>query len=145
MNQKNIKRHNMGSTQARKHEYRVSMNISRKNIVIRNGVGHFKRGPYKGATLSLSPDEVTMLWNTGYAAGSFIIGVMTTNYFTNKGALASRGTSKVCPFKKPLTKTACGKPLYYRERTLDQNGKTIEIFTCDAGHECKQPIISAVK
>ena len=145
MNQKDIKRHNVGSTQGKKHEYRVSMNISRKNIVIKNGVGHFKRGPYKGATLSLSPDEVAMLWKTGSAAGSFIIGVITTNYFTNKGALASRGTSKICPFKKPLTKIACGKPLYYRERALDQNGIKIEIFTCDAGHEYKQLIISAVK
>jgi hypothetical protein len=145
MNQKKITLRNVGSTQVGKHEYRVSMNISRKNIVLRNGVGHFKRGPYKGATLSLSPDDVTMLWNTGYAAGSFLIGVMTTNYFTNKGAKASRGTSKVCSFKKPLTKIACGKPLYYRERALDQNGKTIEIFTCDAGHEYKQSIISAVK
>lgn len=83
-----------------------------------------------------------MLWNTGCAAGSFIVGVLATNYFTNKDAQASRGTSKVCTFKMPLTKRACGKPLYYRERTLDQNGKTIEIFTCDAGHEYTQQIIS---
>ncbi|MBB1310172.1 hypothetical protein H5162_12140 [Pseudoalteromonas sp. SR41-8] len=145
MNQKNITHHNMGSAQIEKHEYRVSMNISRKNIVIRNGVGHFKRGPYKGATLSLSPEEITALYEVGKALVPIIISAGITYKSTKSGAKASRGTSKVCPFKKPLTKIACGKPLYYRERALNQNGKTIEIFTCDAGHECKQPIISAVK
>ncbi len=123
----------------------VTISVSRNNIIIKNGIGRFKRGPYKGASLSLSPEEITTLYQVGTVVGGYVIGTITTNYFTKKGAQASRGTSKICNFKKPLYKKICGKPLYFRNEALDINGRTIEISRCDDGHEYIQPVISAVK
>ena len=123
----------------------VTISVSRNNIIIKNGIGRFKRGPYKGVSLSLSPEEVATLYQVGAAVGGYVIGTITNNYFTNKGSRASRGTSKICNFMKPVRKMACGKPLYYRDRTLGSDGRAIEVYTCDDGHEFIQPTISTSK
>ena len=149
MNKLSNQNNYMKNTEVEGNKRLVTISVSRNNIIIKNGMGRFKRGPYKGASLSLSPEDITTLYETGKVVGEYVIPILTTfavtRYFTKRGAQASRGTEKICNFIKPIRKVVCGKPLYFRNEAFDINGRTIEIFRCDDGHEYIQPVISAVK
>ena len=149
MNKLNNQNNYLNSTEVESNKRLVKISVSRKNIVIKNNMGRFKRGPYKGASLSLSPEDITTLYETGKAVGEYALALSTTyvvtRLFTNRGAQASRGTDKICNFMKPIRKIVCGKPLYYRDRIQDSDGRTIEVYTCDDGHEFTQPTISTSK
>ena len=149
MNKLNNQNNYLNSTEVESNKRLVKISVSRKNIVIKNNMGRLKRGPYKGASLSLSPEDITSLYEAGKVVGEYAIPVFTTyfvtKHFTKRGTQASRGTEKICKFMKPIRKMVCGKPLYYRDRIQNSDGRTIEVYTCDDGHEFTQPTISTSK
>ncbi|MCF7501967.1 hypothetical protein [Pseudoalteromonas sp. L1] len=133
------------SSAPKKAENNFRLTVSRKNIVLKGNEGRFKRGPYRGASLLFGPEEIQALYEMGKVVVPFVTGVWINNRLVNKGAKASRGTTKLCSFKLPSRQRVCRKHLYYRETIICEHGKKYDVFRCDDGHELKQAIISCKK